>query len=143
MTQERKDAFKKVKELISLKQEFFLNNFPIIHEIEDGLIIRFFTTWEDSKIYPGVKIRRIENKAINKNEKILLSFIPKGTIFDSHSHNFKECFICLDGEMDIKIDDQMHILENFSKLTIDKNITHSAIAVKDTYLIVICKYDAI
>lgn len=134
-TKEYKEKFSEVKKLIEKRKQSILEKLPVIHKIEDGIIIRFFSTWEN-KENTKIKTKNIKSQDSDK-DLIYLAYIPKNSYFDVEKHTYKETIITLDGQLELNIDGKLKILESFSKLSIKAQTKHSGKALKDTYLIVI------
>lgn len=136
MTPELKNAFEKAKKIIYEKQELMYDSMPVVHELEDGILIKFFSNWEDTN-YKDIKIKKISSLD-SKTEKIYLGFVPKGIKIKARSNNYTECIICLDGDLLIDIEGDLYNLHPFSKICVSPNMKYDGEAINDTYFILIC-----
>lgn len=135
MTNELKEAFEKAKKIIYKKKELMVDSLPVVHELEDGIIIKFFSKWEYCEC-EKIKIKKISSLD-DENEKIFLGFIPKGIKITASTNEFKECFILLDGEVSLDIEGNIKKLSAFTKTCIDSNKNYSGEAFKDSYVVII------
>lgn len=135
MIPELKEAFEKAKKIIYEKKELMVDSLPVVHELDDGIIIKFFSKWEDSE-YDGVKIKKISNLN-NTDEKIFLGYMPKGIKMRARSNDYEECFILLDGQISLDVEGDIKILDSFTKICIDSNTKFSGEALKDSYFIIV------
>ena len=60
MSNERKLILEKVNMLINKRKAELLKRFPSIHEVDDGIIIRFFSEWDDC--VNNIKYHKIINE---------------------------------------------------------------------------------
>ena len=59
MTTERKELLAKVNELINKRKKQLLDKLPDVHEVDDGIIIRFFTEWDNCDVNEDIKYKKI------------------------------------------------------------------------------------
>jgi hypothetical protein len=135
MNKECKIAFEKAKKIIFEKKEDLVNHFPLVHEIEDGFIVKFFSKWEECE-ETKLKVRKIKSLD-NPEEIIYLGFMPKGLKINAESKNYNECIICLDGNLMIDIEGDIKYIESFSKLCIGSNKKYCGESLLDSYFIMI------
>lgn len=135
MNEQKRQILNKINRLIDRRKTELLQRFPYIHEIEDGIIIRFFTDWDNCLQNGDVKIKKITDTN-NPDKSTLFEFIPKGTIFPLIKREHVHTIICISGKIDITIESEViHILP-FSKTHLTSN-TFSAVALEDTYILVL------
>lgn len=127
------ELYTKINKLISEKKERIMNMLPSTHIIKDGIIIRFFNGWESGE--DNIKIHEIFNHD-NECLKSYLFYMPKGSMFDIKKHSFKESIICLDGELEVYIENKRVYMSDYSKKTIDVNLEHQVKAIRNTYVLV-------
>lgn len=127
------ELYSKLNRLISEKKERIMNMLPTTHIIKDGIIIRFFNGWESGE--GNIKIHEIFNHD-NECLKSYLFYMPKGSMFDIKKHSFKESIICLDGELEVYIENKRVYMSDYSKKTIDVNLEHQVKALKNSYVLV-------
>lgn len=105
MTEERKKIIEKIHDQIKQKKKDLINALPVIHLIEDGIVIRFFSNWEQCE--DDSKIRYIKIDTENPNEKKYNFFLPKGTILDIKKREYAGCIMCLTGEMELEVNENL------------------------------------
>lgn len=127
------ELYTKLNKLISEKKERIMNMLPSTHIIKDGIIIRFFNGWESGD--DNIKIHEIFNHD-NECLKSYLFYMPKGSMFDIKKHSFKESIICLDGELEVYIENKRVYMSDYSKKTIDVNLEHQVKAIRNSYVLV-------
>lgn len=129
MTEEKRLILEKIDRLISKRKSELLKGFPSIHEVDDGIIIRFFTEWDDC--VNNIKYKRIidENKP---TEISIFYFLPKGAIIERGKKDYIKCIICLSGKVEIIEENQTRILTPYKKICLNSNEFHG-IALEDTY----------
>lgn len=136
---EKTRLINEIKDQINKRKNYLLNQLPIVHTINDGIIIRFFDEWEESE-YEDVKYIEIENtNDEDEGIKTYYFFLPKGSIFDIKEHTNIETMICLEGKMQIHYDDKVKMLNSYSRFTIPENTKHYGIAIQNSYMIVSSK----
>lgn len=133
MNEDRKKILDKINDLIDKRKVELLQRFPHIHEIEDGIIIRFFTNWDNCTSNEHVKYKMIVDDD-NPQDCTIFHFIPKNTVFEMEKRKYIRSLTCLSGKIDIKINDTLIHLIAFKKISLDTDI-FSAIALEDTYII--------
>lgn len=136
MTPELKNAFEKAKKIIYNKKEILVDSFPVVHELEDGILIKFFSGWEVTE-YDEIKIKKITSIGDDSSEKIYMGFVPKGIKIKARSNNYMECLICLDGKLVVDIGGNIKTLNSLTKMCIHCNTIYGGEALKDSYFILI------
>jgi len=134
-SKEYKETVNRVKDLIKKRKRHLFEKLPVVHKIDDGVSIRFFSAWSNSKYHKGVKYRKIDS-IDNSGDKNYLAFLPKGTYINIRKHDYSECLICLDGKISLDIDGQIMTLDSFTEKCIKPNVEHSGKALVDTYIVV-------
>lgn len=124
-----------IKSSINKRKEYLISKMPLVHTINDGIIIRFFNGWNDSE-HKDVKYINITNEN-QINTKAFYFFLPKGSIFDVREHKYEEQLICLDGKIQLHYNDNIKILNSFSRFNVPSNTKHYGIALDNTYMVVI------
>jgi hypothetical protein len=137
MINELKEAFESAKKIIYEKKELMIDTFPVVHELEDGIVIKFFSKWEDS-VYDNIKIKKIANLN-DTEEKIFLGVIPKGIKIKARSNDYMECFILLDGQLSIDIEGDYKMLDPLTKICVEPHKKYSGESYKDSYFVLITK----
>lgn len=126
------DVYSKLNKLISEKKQRLMDILPSTHLINDGIIIRFFDGWKSGE--GNIKIHEIYNHD-KESLKSFLFYMPKGSMFNIKKHTYKESIICLDGEIELYIENQRHHLCDYSKKIIDIGYDHDVKALKNSYVI--------
>lgn len=133
MSEEKKKILDRINELIDKRKEELFLRFPYIHEIEDGIIIRFFTDWDNCKVNEEVRYRKFTNDS-DDGDVTILHFIPKDTKLYLNKRDYIHSVICINGKLDIKIDEEIFTLKSHKKLYLPNNELE-AYAHEDTYVI--------
>lgn len=131
MTEEKKIILEKIDKLISKRKTELLKGLPSIHEIGDGIIIRFFTEWDDC--INNVKFKRITDDS-KPEEVTIFYFLPKGAIIERKKRDYIKCIACLSGELEIIEESQTRYLTPYKKFCLNTDEFHG-IALQDTYVI--------
>lgn len=133
MSNEKKIILDKIEALINKRKLELLKGLPSIHEIIDGIIIRFFTDWEHCENNNNIKYKKINNKN-NPDEIIYFVYVPKNTIIEFKKKEYISSITCLSGKLKLKINNINTILENYSKIILHETI-FEALAIENTYII--------
>jgi hypothetical protein len=131
--EKKKIILDKINELIDNRKTELLKQFPYIHEIDDGIIVRSFTKWDNCDDNKDIKYKKIINEN-NLDEVIIYVFIPKNTVINEDKKDYIRTLIVLSGKIEININNEKTTLTGFTKTTL--NIEKlNAIALEDSYLI--------
>ena len=130
----RSDVINDIKNGINKRKEYLLKYIPLVHTINDGIVIRFFNGWYDSE-HSDIKYIEIKDQS-NNNSKTYYFFLPKGSIFDVREHGYVEHLICLEGKIQIHYGDNTKILQSFSRFDVPSKTKHYGIAIENTYMVV-------
>lgn len=134
MSTERTNIINDIKNAINKRKEVLLKKIPLVHTLNDGIVIRFFNGWEDSE-YSDIKFIEIANSRL-EDDKTYYFFLPRGSIFSVKKHEYEETLICLDGKMQLHIEDEVKMMDSFTKHHIPPQKKHYGIAINDTYMLV-------
>ncbi len=133
MTQEREKILQRVNELIDRRKNELFKQFPNIHEIDDGFILRFFNNWDSCDDNTKIKYIKIPN--ISKpSETILFFYIPKGAYLEHKKREYVGCITCLSGELELEVDGKTIFLEGYTKMCLKTNEFHGR-ALENSYFI--------
>jgi len=133
MTEEKKIILEKIDVLISKKKVELLKEFPSIHEVDDGIIVRFFTKWDNCINNEKIKFKKIIN--INDSgETVVFFYFPQGAYFGFKKRSFIKCITCLNGKIKINFRDKIMVLESFNKVCLEDD-EFEGVALENTYLI--------
>jgi hypothetical protein len=133
MTDERKTILDRVNALIEKRKDELLKALPSIHEIDDGIIIRFFTNWDNCDSNELIRYKRIidDNKP---NDVVIFYFIPKGAIIERKKRDYIHCISCISGKVELNINNKIECLTGFKKICFDAE-EFEGVALEDTYVL--------
>ena len=132
MNEEKQIVLKKIDELISKRKAEMLKGFPSIHEIDDGIIVRFFTEWDNCADDEEIKFKKLD--AENPDESVVFWYLPKGSAFELKQRFFIGCMTCLNGKMEIDANGETTLLESYQKKCVNSEDVNAKIY-ENTYLI--------
>lgn len=133
MEDEKKYLLKKVHGLINERKEAILQKLPNVHEIDDGVIIRFFTEWDNCEDDDAIKYKKIKNLD-DPDESVVFFYIPKGGYFDLKQRFYIGCMTCLNGSINVTFKNQTKNLKGYSKICVETDEIEG-LAEENTYLI--------
>jgi len=133
MTEEKKIILEKINSKINKLRNSLLDKFPAIHEIDDGIIIRFFTDWDSCDDNSKIRYKKIVNKN-NPEEKTVFMYLPKGVYFDHMERDYANTIICLSGEIELDINNEIVYIDKYTKHRLHNNEFHGRV-LENTYLI--------
>jgi hypothetical protein len=131
MTPERRAILDKVNELIDKRKKELLDQFPSIHEIDDGIIIRFFTDWDNC--VNNIKYKKIIDDT-KPEDIVIFYFLPKGAIIELKKRDYIRCISCLSGKLELIINNKVICLTGFKKFCFDSD-EFQGVALEDTYVL--------
>lgn len=134
MTEEKKIILDKIDVLLSKRKAELLKELPSVHDVDDGIIIRFFTEWDNCEDDNTIKFKKL-NAVDNEDESIVFFFIPKDALFDLKQRYYIGCITCLNGIIDITVNNETRLLEHYTKMCINSADVQGK-AYENTYLIV-------
>lgn len=137
MTEEKKILINKIDTLLAKRTAELVKELPDVHEVGDGIIIRFFGGWDYCDENRDIKFKKIKNIS-NPDETVLFFYLPKNAVFDFKQRDYIECITCLNGKLEIETDEELTILENFNKICLNSNMFQGR-ALENTYLITTSK----
>ena len=133
MTTERKELLAKVNDLIDKRRKQLLDRLPSVHEVEDGIIIRFFAEWDFCDDNNNIKFRKINN--VDKPEEIVIFYyLPKGVYFEMKERNYINCITCINGSLEIVCNGVTRVLGPQTKMCLESNCFEGR-ALENTYVI--------
>lgn len=133
MCEKKKILLKKIDSLISEKTSNLLNEFPDVHEISDGIIVRFFTDWDNCDDYNTIKFKKIVHHG-KPDESVAFFYVPKGSFFELKQRFYFGCITCLNGLIEITSKGKTQILESYNKICVNDDEIKGK-ALENTYLI--------
>ena len=131
MTEEKRIVLDRINELIDKRKAELLKGLPSIHEIDDGIIIRFFTDWDDC--INNIKFKRIYDDK-NPDDISIFYFLPKDAVIELKKRDYIHSVACLSGKLELTIDGIKNILIGFKKISFDTD-EFQGIALEDTYVL--------
>jgi hypothetical protein len=133
MTDEKRKILDRVNELIEKRKKELLSLIPDIHVIEDGIIIRSFTDWDNCDENDAIRYKRIPN--VNRPEEIVVLFyLPKGTMLEMKKRDYINFITCLSGSIELNVNNKTIFLESYKKISLEHNV-FSGRTIENTYLI--------
>lgn len=132
MTEEKKKLLEKIHDQINKKKTDLLNSLPVIHSIEDGIVIRFFSGWERCEDNRRILYKKID--CDNPNEIKYNFFLPKGTILDIKKREYAGCITCLSGELELDVNGEIiHFLPHMERCL--ESDVYQGKVLQDAYLV--------
>ena len=133
LTEEKQRLFTHVNDLIDKKRNELLKELPDVHEVDDGIIIRFFADWDNCADDEKIKFKILTHHD-DPNESVVFFFIPKDAYFELKQRFYIGCMTCLNGSINITANNETRLLESYSKICIDSDEVTGR-AFENTYLI--------
>ena len=133
MTHEKRIILNKIDRLISKRKTELLKELPSVHEIDDGIVIRFFTKWDNCDDNNDIRFKKINNLD-NPDEIVYFMFLPKNAIFNLMKRDYIGYISCLSGKLEININNKIRMLENHSKICLESDYFQGK-ALENTYII--------
>ncbi len=132
MNEQKQIVLKKIDELLSKRRAEMLMEFPSIHEIDDGIIVRFFTEWDNCADNDQIKFKKLESE--NPDESVVFWYLPKGSSFELKQRFFIGCMTCLNGEMEVDVNDKIIFLKGYQKKCVNSEDVKANV-LENTYLL--------
>ena len=129
---EKKELLSKINALIHKRKEALLGKLPTIHKIEDGIVIRFFSEWDNCDS-TNIKYRKIPNED-RPDEIIIFFYLPKGAYFELEKRDYIGFMTCLNGKLELSFDNKIRILNPYTKICLNSD-TFEGRALENTYVI--------
>jgi hypothetical protein len=133
MNNEKREILKKINDLIDKRKELLIQQLPVVHEVDDGIIIRFFTYWDNCEDNTQIKYKKVVNTD-KPQEKTIFFYIPKGAYFDLKKREYIGCITCLNGRLEIIIHGETKILEQYNKMCLDDDVFEGK-ALENSYVL--------
>lgn len=133
MNVEKQRILDKINFLIDKKESELLNTLPNVHDIGDGIVIRFFTNWGNCLSNEEIRYKEINDD--DKPEDItVFHFIPKGTILKLEKRDYIQTIICVSGKLKLEVNNETIIIDAFNKTTLKSN-EFKGESLEDSYVI--------
>ena len=133
MTEERREILDKVNGLIDKRKEDLLKKLPIVHEVSDAIIIRFFTKWDNCDTNEEIRYKKLVNKE-NPNEILFFYYIPKGAYITLKKRDYIRTITCLNGLLELDIDGKLLFVSELEKVIVDSDLWQGK-ALENTYVL--------
>lgn len=133
MTEEKKKILEKVNELIDKRKEELLKKLPIVHEVSDAIIIRFFTKWDNCDSNEEIRYKSIINKN-NPNEFVIFYYIPKGAHIELKKREYIRTITCLNGILELDINGEPMYITELEKVILNSDSWQGK-ALENTYVL--------
>jgi hypothetical protein len=118
MTEEKQAILNKVNALIDKRKDELLKKLPIVHEVSDAIIIRFFTKWDNCDSNEEIKYKLIKDKD-NPDQIIIFYYIPKGAHIILKKRDYIRTITCLNGFLELDVNGKLIYVSELEKVTID------------------------
>lgn len=132
MTTEKKHLLNKIELLLTKRTTQLLSELPDIHEVNDGIVARFFGEWDNCDS-AGVNFKIIDST--DPNESNVFFFIPQDSSFDLTQQYHIGSILCFDGEIEFTVKNEKKIVTSYTKTIFNTDMI-SGHALKNTYLLV-------
>ena len=132
MTEEKQKLLTKIHEQLNDKKKEILRLLPIVHEIEDGFAIRFFSKWDHCEDNEKIRYQKIISDV--PDEVLYHFYMPKGTILDIQKREYAGCIICLSGHIELYVDGEIIEMYSNQKKCLSSDQYHGRV-LRDTYVI--------
>jgi hypothetical protein len=132
MTEEKKIVLDRINELIDKRKAELLKSLPSIHEIDDGIIIRFFTDWDNCDTNELIRYKMIVDDE-KPEDTTIFYFLPKGAIVELKKREYIHCISCISGKLELNIEGTVHYLTAFKKICFETDEFYG-VALEDTYV---------
>lgn len=131
MIAQKQKLLQKIYGQLKTKKTELINHLPIIHEIEDGIAIRFFSGWEECKNNKKIKFKKFTS---DDDEILYHFFLPKGTYLDIKKRKYAGCIVCLEGHVVLEVDNKLVVILPHTKTCLNSNEYHGKV-LKDSYIL--------
>jgi len=132
MTEEKQKLLTKIHEQLNNKKKEILRHLPIVHEIEDGFVVRFFSKWDHCEDNEKIRYQKIISDV--PDEVLYHFYMPKGTILDIQKREYAGCIICLSGHIELYVDGEIIEMYSNQKKCLSSDQYHGRV-LRDTYVI--------
>jgi len=133
MTEERRIVLDKINDLLNKRRAELLDESPLIHEVDDGVVVRFFTEWNDCEDNEKIKYKKIVN--IDKpNESNVFFYLPKDSYFRLTQRFHIGSITCLSGKMEVNVNNDIRLIEGYNKMYFNSNDVEGKV-LENTYII--------
>ena len=134
MTEEKQIVLNKIDSLLIKRTAQLHSELPDVHEVDDGIIIRFFGEWDNCEDDVAIKYKVIKNND-DPDDSTTFFYIPKDSEFDIGDRYYIGCINCLNGSIKIIVDGKSRYLKNYSKICVNSDNVKGK-AYENTYLII-------
>lgn len=131
MNTQKQRLLQKIYGQLNNRKTELMNRLPVIHEIEDGFAIRFFSGWEECEFNKKIKFKKFD---CSDDEILYHFFLPKGTYLDIKKREFAGCIVCLDGHLVLEVDNEFIAILPHTKTCLNNDVYHGKV-LKDSYIL--------
>ena len=132
MTEEKQIVLNKIDTLLNKRTAELFQELPSVHEIDDGIIVRFFTKWDNCVDDDEIKFKKLEVE--NPDESVVFWYLPKGSSFELKQRFFIGCMTCLNGKLEVDVNGKIVFLEGYQQKCINSEDVNAKVY-ENTYLI--------
>lgn len=133
MNIEKQKILDKINFLIDKKESELLNTLPSVHDIGDGIVVRFFTNWGNCFNNEEIRYKQINDKD-NPEDITVFHFIPKGTVLKLEKRDYIQTIICVSGKLKLEVKNETIMIDAFNKTTLKSN-EFKGVSLEDSYVI--------
>ena len=133
MNKEKEKLLKKINEVIDLKMDLLLQQFPTIHEIDEGFFVHFFNNWKSSDDNENIKYKKI-NSVDDENEIVYIMYLPKDSYFGLKKRDCIKNITCLSGGLELNFKNKTRFVDAGEKINV-VNEMFKGKSLDNTYLI--------
>lgn len=131
MNEQKAKILKKIDELIDKRRDELLKSFMSIHELNDGIVLRSFSEWDNCDDNKNIKYKLIPNR--NDSEEIIIfSFLPKDSKMEFKTREYIQSLTMLSGRLELSDSDGISQINGYSKIVLNDN-KFGCVALEDTY----------
>jgi len=134
MSEEKQILLTKIDHLLAKRRAELIKELPDVHDVDDGIIIRFFTEWDNCQDDNKIKFKKLISHD-KPDESVVFFYIPKNSYFELKQRFYVGCMTCLNGKIDITANGETRLLEYYSKICVHSDDVIGK-AYENTYLIV-------
>ncbi len=131
MNEQKAKILKRIDELIDKRRGELLKSFTFVHELNDGIVLRSFSKWDNCIDNKNVKYIVIPNRN-DVDEIVILNFIPKDTELEYKIYPHIQSVTMLSGKMELNTGEGTSLIDSYSKIVLENN-EFGCIALEDTY----------
>ena len=133
MTEEKQIVLNKVNSLIQKRKNDLLKELPVVHEVSDAIIIRFFTKWDNCDSNEEIKFRKVVNNS-NPDDSTIFYYLPKGAYITLKKREYIRSITCLNGLLELNVGGKLVFVNELEKVVLDSDEWEGR-ALENTYVV--------